>query len=360
MMRVSLLLLTALSATAAPPLILLGYFDNWSPAYTIADLEKSGAASHLTHLAYAFANIRSGACAMADPKTDSANFTALSALRKRHPRLKILISIGGSNPANTAAFAAAAKSKEGRAKLAASCISLFLQPKSPFDGIDLDWEFPAASDKSNFTELIAEFRTQLHATGRQVLLTIAAPAGKQNYSQMELGKVAAQVDFLNLMTYDYSGNWSKQTGHAAPLASVAATVKDYRDAGVAASKIVLGIPLFGHGWTGVPNINHGLFQQSTKPAPSPRGDILESAGNASFRALNRLGGFSSFYDKDSQAHWIYSTRTGTFWSFDDQRVVLEKVRYLKAQGLAGAMVWELKDDAPAASLVAAIALAFRR
>jgi chitinase len=335
--------LLAASAYAAPR-ILLGYLDNWTSSYSISDVEKGGAAKHLTHLAYAFANVHAGACRLSDPQTDSSNFAALLALRQHYPKLKILISVGGADAANTAAFAAAAKTREGRAKLAASCLHLF----SSFDGIDLDWEYPAATDKSNFTALVSEFRTQLNSTGRRYLLTIAAPAGKQNYSQLELAKVAAQLDFLNLMTYNYAGNWSNRTGHAAPLSSIAATVKDYRDAGVSPAKIVLGIPFFGPGWTGVAPTNHGLFQSPSTPA-----------GHAAFHTLHKLPGFASFNDRESGAHWIYNQRTRAFWSFDDQRTVVQKVRYLKSQGLGGAMVWSLKDDTPNASLVKAIASALK-
>jgi chitinase len=340
-MKLILAFLFGVLAANAAPRILLGYFDNWTSTFTVNDLEKSGAAKHLTHLAYAFANVHNGACALSDPKTDSANFAALLALRQRHPKLKLLISIGGANSANSAAFATAAKTKEGRVKLAASCINLF----SAFDGIDLDWEFPAPSDKSNFTALLTEFRAQLNSTGRHYLLTIAAPAGKQNFSQLELSKVAEQLDFLNLMTYDYAGNWSKHTGHAAPLSSVAATVKDYRDAGVPPAKIVLGIPFFGPGWKGAAPTNHGLLQPATP------------AGHAAYFTLHKLPGFGGFNDRENGAHWIYNSKTHTFWSFDDQHTILEKIRYLKSQGLAGAMVWSLKDDTSKASLIKAIASA---
>jgi chitinase len=274
--------------------------------------------------------------------------------------LKLLISLGGANATNAAAFAAAAKSREGRAKLAASCIDLFLKGRLAFDGIDLDWEFPAAQDKTNFTALVAEFREQMDATHQHYLLTIAAPAGKQNYSNMELAKIGGRLDFLNVMTYDYSGNWSKQTGHAASLSSVSATIRGYREAGVPPSKMVVGIPFFGHGWTGVPPVNHGLFQTSVHPAPTPPGDVLDRAGHASFRALNRLPGFGSFNDKSAGAHWIFNVHTGTFWSFDDQKLILDKVKFVKSSGLAGAMVWDLKDDTPNASLTKAMAAALRR
>lgn len=141
-----------------------------------------------------------------------------------------------------------------------------------FDGIDLDWEFPAAADKENFTALVTEFRTQLAALGtknnKACLLTIAAPAGSQNYSNIQLAAVAAQLDFLNVETYDYHGTWETRTNHAAPLLEspfdpargkgfyIDGTISAYLNAGVPARKLVLGIPAYGRGWTGVPNVNH--------------------------------------------------------------------------------------------------------
>src|SRR5581483_8741143 len=92
---------------------------------------------------------------------------------------------------------------------------------SLFDGIDLDWEFPSAADRHNFTLLVDEFRRQLDALGktnrRHYLLTMFAPAGSQNYSNLELAKVARQLDFFNLQGYDLNGTWETVTNHAASL-----------------------------------------------------------------------------------------------------------------------------------------------
>jgi chitinase len=54
-----------------------------------------------------------------------------------------------------------------------------------FDGIDIDWEYPAAcglscgssEDIANFTALLAEFRRQLNAVRPNLLLTVAVGAG---------------------------------------------------------------------------------------------------------------------------------------------------------------------------------------
>jgi chitinase len=244
-----------------------------------------------------------------------------------------------------------------------------------FDGVDLDWEFPAAADKTNFTALLTEFRAQLAAVGaknnKAYQLTIAAPAGSQNFSNIELATVGAQLDFFNVEGYDYHGTWETTTNHAAPLFEsffdpargqgfyVEGTIEAYLAAGVPARKLVLGIPAYGRGWTGVPNKNHGLYQSSTAPAPSPSGDTLATDGVATYRTLETFtgNGFSLHHDFLSFADWLYNPTTTTFWTYDDPASVAVKMRYakLRAGGLGGAFEWALKDDDANATILKTMA-----
>lgn len=380
------------------------YFEEWSiygADYNVADIQNSGAADVLTHVLYAFANISSsGQCAIADSWADYqspylpsvngqlytgplyGNFAALLQLKQLHPGLKVLISIGGASATNTANFSAAASTAAGRSELASSCIDMFINGNVAqgisaaglFDGIDLDWEFPTAADKENFTALVREFRAQLATLGTKnkeaYLLTIAAPAGSQNYSNIELAAVAAQLDFLNMETYDYHGTWETTTNHAAPLSEspfdpargqgfyIDATINAYLDAGVPARKLVLGIPAYGRGWTGVPNRNFGLYQSSTGAAPSPSGDSLATDGVATYRTLKTFtsDGFALHHDFFSLADWLYNPSTETFWTYDDPDTVTVKMVYtdLRAGGLGGAFEWAIKDDDENATLIKTI------
>lgn len=397
-----------LAGAERPGKILAAYFEGWGvypdrANYHLADAEANGAAAKLTHLFYAFANVSpSGQCQIRDPKADLeatflrpvnglpsvsplfGNFAELVKLKRLHPNLKILISIGGASETNTAAFATAAATPELRSRLAASCIDMFIKGNTGamtvpdlFDGVDIDWEFPAAGQKQHFTALIEEFRAQLDALGKQTkrryLLTIAAPAGAQNYSNIELAKVSRLLDFINLMTYDYHGTWDSVTNHAAPLFGsghdpaqaqrfwIAATVDAYLEAGVAGKKLVLGVPFYGRGWTGVPNLNHGLFQNAAGPAPPPSGDTLAEPGVATYATLARLAaspaaGFTRY--REPGTVWIYNAATGTFWSYDDPASIAAKMRYIRTRvrgGLGGGMFWALKDDDAGATLLRAMA-----
>ena len=63
-------------------------------------------------------------------------------------------------------------------------------------------------DTQNYTAMLAEFRKQL---GNNRLLSIAAPAGQDKYSKIQLNKISQYLNWINLMTFDYHGGWETQT-----------------------------------------------------------------------------------------------------------------------------------------------------
>jgi chitinase len=398
--------------------ILGGYFEEWSiygANYNVSNLQNNGVAGRLSHLLYAFGNVNNAGvpdaqCHLADPWADYqnaslpsvngtpftewpfGNFGALIQLKQLHPELKIIISLGGASAANTAGFVFAASTEAGRKSLAASCIDMFIKGNvgpdwsgnpvstgSLFDGIDVDWEFPAAADKHNFTLLLREFRKQLNALGKQnkkhYLLTIFAPAGAQNYSNMELSEVAEQLDFMNVQGYDLHGTWESSTNHASSLfdskrdpsfgqgLSLEAVVEAYLKAGVPAKKLVVGVPLYGYGWMGVPDRNAGLYQDAMGPATSPPGDTLATDGVATYSTLASLPDFTRYFDRKRIAQWIYRPGTQTFWTFDDPVTVSAKMLYVNRRvpgGLGGAYVWALKDDDSSGTMMKTMAAGLGR
>jgi chitinase len=377
--------------------IMGGYFEEWSiygANYNIANLQQNGVAAKLTHLMYAFANVTTTpapACAIADtwadyqnpylPSVSGAayngpmygNFAAIQQLKELHPSLKVLMSIGGASAANTAAFASAASTPAGRQALAASCIDMFVQGNvaqgisAPglFDGFNIDWEFPTAADTQNFTALLAEFRRQLNtlskSTGKAYVMSFDGPAGAQNYVNIDLKRSAEQVDFITIDGYNYAGSWDVQTNHASPLfddrqdplqgqgLDIDATVNAYLKAGVPPRKYTMGLPLYGAGWTGVPDENHGLYQNSTGPSPVPPGDVLATPGLATYATLAnaKANGYKWTFDARRIAVSLYDASSQTFYSYDDPNSALLKMLYVESKvpgGLGGAYVWALKDD----------------
>lgn len=400
-----------------------GYFEEWGvnyAGYNIADLQKNGVADELTHLIYAFGNVTPTsppACAVADPvaayqnsRVPSVsgkpyvaplygNFGAIQQLKGLHPNLKVLISLGGQ-AGDVTGFVTAAASPAGRTTLASSCINLFVKGNlAPgvavpglFDGFNIDWEFPGAADKQNFTALLKEFRTQLNAlsktTRKKYVLTFDSPAGPKKYANIDLKAAAAQVDFLTIDGYDYAGSWDKQTNEASSLydtqadplyaeaRSIDATVKAYLQAGVPAAKYTMGLPLYAVGWKGVANDNHGLYQNTTGPSPvlladgsgecpnpdkknpSPGCDTILTPGFSTYSTVENLTnkyGYIPWYDSARVGATLYNPSTGIFYTYDDAAAAAAKTAYIKKKRLGGAYVWALNTDDARGSLTNAIA-----
>ncbi|WP_273429819.1 glycosyl hydrolase family 18 protein [Chitinibacter tainanensis] len=270
-----------------------------------------------------------------------------------------------------------------------------------FDGIDVDWEFPgvvgqpyntvSAEDKQNFTLLMAEFRAQLNALSaangnKKYYLTAAMSAGKDKIEMTEPAKYSQYLDWINLMTYDFHGGWeytsttymdSAYENHANPNAKTDFHSNLYADpkspnyldpvtgqrgvasyytiddavtnltaAGFPANKIVLGVPFYGRGWTGVPNVNNGLYQTATQPA---RGTW--EGGIEDFKVLKNAAGTIYTHDVTKQS-WKFDG--STFWSYDTPEVIQTKINYSKAKGLAGMFSWSLDGDDSGATLMKAM------
>jgi chitinase len=387
---------------------IVAYFTEWGiygANYDVKNIVTSGTAAKVTVINYAFSNISSSyQCQLADTWADyqkpftadqavngvadsygqplAGNFNQLKELKALYPGLKIMISIGGWTESTN--FSGAA-SPAHRAAFVQSCIDLFIKGNLPgepgaaagiFDGIDIDWEYPdnpgngnpyGPQDITNYTNLLKEFDAQLDTLGKQThqqyLLTTDTPAGVDKYGVLQLGRASHYVDWMNLLTYDMHGPWSATgpTDFNAPLFaspsdpspapsnqySVNTAVRDYLDAGVPANKIVIGVPFYGHGWTNVPNANHGLYQSSPNIQPAALG-----GGTADYNVLVTQPGFTTYFDPVTQSDWIYDGTT--FWSFDDPRMLAIKTQYVKTMRLGGVMYWSLDGDDASGTLATAI------
>jgi chitinase len=368
------------AAELGPRPLLVGYFPQWGvySQYFVKNLVTSGAAGLLDQIDYSQGVIKNNACAIGDPNADLSfvhtaatslegkaddpaaplrgNFRQLQELRRRYPKLKLLISIEG----NPSFFASAAR-PENRTAFVSSCIDMFIRGHfAPgveggriFDGFDLDWEYPTGADKDNYLGLLSEFRRQLDAIHANLKLSIAIAARASRYQGFDLKGVAALVDQVNVMNYDYNGPWSRITGMIAPLYeipgdllegnNVDATIQTYVQAGITPSKMLLGIPFYAYGWSGVADDNHGLYQQG-QPIPGDHFYSYIQSIEPNFRL---------YRDPKSQTPWLYANTT--FWTFDDPVSIRAKLEYAHRHRLGGVMAWELSNDSADAVLLKSIA-----
>ena len=371
-----------------PPIRLIGYYESASVYpernYPVTRIP----AGMLTHVIYASLNVsEDGQCTHGDIMADieheypgddpeesiKGNFKQLSLLKQEHSHLKTLISIGGWDMSEH--FSDAASSETSRQQLAESCIEFLRQ--YDFDGLETDWKYPVngqngtgrPEDKRNYTLLLAELRHQLDVLeekeNRDYLLTIAAPSRQTTIVNYELVDLRQYIDWFTISAYDYNGGWKKRTGFAAPLNEVEedpfekpqslhvhGSVQTYLAAGVPASKLVLGVPFFGRGWSGVENKNHGLYQLAD-------GEVMGSWPfdgrlNYSYIVSEFLPNHIRYWNDEARVPWLYNPTTGIMISYEDSQSLTEKVIYAAEHGLSGIAAWELSRDDDQTTLLTAV------
>ncbi|GGY77143.1 glycoside hydrolase family 18 protein [Streptomyces nitrosporeus] len=321
-----------------------------------------------------------------DTQRLAGSFNELRELKAKHPGLKVMISLGGWSWSTH--FSDAVRTEASRKALVSSCIDLYIKGNLPvdgarggdgaaaglFDGIDVDWEWPGSAgdsdtvyrpeDKRNFTALVHEFRTQLDAyaksqrkpgkKARHYDLSAYVPTDPAKIDAgFDVRRIMRDFDFVNLQGYDFHVSGEPRTAQQSALYakgdfSVDQTVRDWKKRGAPAHKLVMGMPFYGQGWTGVTGGGDGLGQPAAAPAPA-----TYAAGYEDYKALRKLAGSGAYTLHRGNGHaWLFDGTT--LWTYDDPKVLRTKSAYIREQGLGGAMFWSLDGDTEDGELISAV------
>lgn len=281
---------------------------------------------------------------------------ALNDLKQQYPLLKIILSVGGGGE-GSAPFAEVAGNGTKRNTFATSARALV--DEYGLDGIDstsvvlilgrvqtlthpVDWEHPSDAQQGlNYVQLLAAARAYFPSPA--YLLTSALPAGTWALQHIDLSRASLYLDLINLMAYDFSGPWLDTTGHQAQLftpqrphndaanLSGHSAVTYMRSRGVPASKILLGVPVYGRSFMGAMTIaqryvGHGgeerTFEYHDLPRPGAQEYVDTQVG-----AAYCVGG------------------DGGFVTYDNPRTVQMKATYVAHNQLGGLFYWTGTADA---------------
>ncbi len=342
---------TRAATTAAAPYRVVGYIaGGWDHLDAVP-------ADKIDTLIFSFAHVDHGKVVL-NPQ-DAPHLRGLVALKSAHPRLKIAVSVGGWTAGG---FSEAAATAAGRKLFADSAAQLLADYGA--DGLDVDWEYPghhesgiqsSPQDREHFTLLLQALRASLdrvgathgHRGAKHYTLSIAAADG-DFVDGIDIAAANRELDWFNLMTYDFVNAMTPTTGHHTGLHASALTpakarttdraVRQFLAAGVAPGHLLIGAAFYGREFADVQPTAHGLYQ--------PYGHFQ---GMLPWGVLKQhyIGqqGYVRYWDAEAQAPSLWNAATHDFITYDDPQSLAAKAAYVKAQHLGGIMYWEESLDA---------------
>ena len=116
-----------------------------------------------------------------------------------------------------------------------------------YAGLDIDYEgLWSASDRPTYQTFVQQLVQAMHAQGKKVSADIPALSQAVSYNAFDYAFLAANLDAVHIMGYDYHYLGGDHQGPVAPLAWVDAACAYAASTGSAA-KFILGIPNYGIG-----------------------------------------------------------------------------------------------------------------
>ncbi|OSC97972.1 glycoside hydrolase family 18 protein [Trametes coccinea BRFM310] len=263
-----------LSAEAVP--IYAAYYPDWSsgqiPPNTL-DFSK------FDIILFAFATPNSSSTISFDSGSTSTLKTLVSSAHNSGHGTKVVLSIGGWGGSYW--FSQTMSSAANRSTFVNACVSAVNTYK--LDGIDIDWEYPGESGAGNphstadSANLLSFFQSLRSALGSSKIISAAVTqlpwVGSNGQPLTNVSAYAAQMTYANIMNYDVFGA-SSSPGPNAPLGnlcgnsvlpqySAQAALQQWTAAGFPASKLVLGLPLYGY----VSQSTKTTLQHIARPPP---------------------------------------------------------------------------------------------
>lgn len=220
-----------------------------------------------THIIIGFARIFESRLAPIGGQ-DEKFYQEVLKLKGQAPELKVLLSVGGAS--NDEGFITVVPSLTEREEFAIQSAQYL--KKFGFDGIDLDWEFPAwyrpFEERFMFQLLLQELHHVYKNPIYNLTISVAVAASKSIIDRSyRVSQMAKFVDFVSMMGYDFhSFKWYLPlTGHNSPLYSrsdewnMFSTVNlnwtafYWIQLGMPREKLVIGLPTYGQTYQYVNN-----------------------------------------------------------------------------------------------------------
>uniref|UniRef100_A0A0W0FF31 Putative glycoside hydrolase family 18 protein n=1 Tax=Moniliophthora roreri TaxID=221103 RepID=A0A0W0FF31_MONRR len=211
------------------------------------------------------------------------------------------------------------------------------------------WEYPNKQgigcntvnkdDSVHFLAFLQELRAN-PATAKYSLSTavgVETFIHSSNNPSTDVSGFTKAFDHIVIMSYDVWGPWSDSVGHNAPLndacaagpkqqGSAISAVDKWSKAGMPKEKIVLGVPVYGHGFTVKKKdafagmVEYGYLNKNGKP-------------NVTYR-----------FNECSQTEYVYNPDEQVEISYGDAKAFKAKGHFIRDLNLCGFSIWEITGN----------------
>ena len=304
----------------------------------------------ITHIAHAFLAINPKADGSISIDPDLLEPALISGAHAAG--VKVLISIGGADQTQTAAFATVARSDSLRRAFAHN-VHKFITANG-YDGVDIDWEVPnAPADTQPCIQLMQALRAEMPPP---ILLSMAIGANPPGYGTgFDVPSLAPILDFINVMTYDFHGPWSNHAGHNSPvilnmsdpgLEGSLTTAMDLfeKTYNVPRQKLNFGTAFYGYEFDGAKSLWDICNCGKTTTSVNYGTDIKPRIDKQ---------GWKSYVDNIAQVPYLLyegSAHVPGFITYDDASSTAAKTALvLASRKMGGMFMWDLSADYDGAS-----------
>ncbi|CAO4364239.1 unnamed protein product [Caenorhabditis nigoni] len=322
----------------------IGYFTEWeNPDLREEQLKK------LTHVIYLFATVQDSAIIKLDNDRTEKRFLDLK--DKAHSvrsDLKMMIGVGGISTSHR--FPPIVLD-DGKRKILIDSITSFID-EHDLDGVEIFWVWSYEKVKLHYSKFVRELREALSnlkfskdRTEDYLISIIVPPKIATISGGYYINEISESVDFLNVLTYDYYFN-GDQVGPHSPIyggtrGNIDETMKYLAHQTSQPSKLNIAVPFYGTFWS---NASLPLLDDSD--------EIWEEKGEAAgpfavrWRELvpNSWDMSTTKFHEKSKTSYIWIPETKHFLTFENERSLVEKAKYVKDHQLGGIVIWAIDQD----------------
>ncbi|UKZ63160.1 uncharacterized protein TrAtP1_004390 [Trichoderma atroviride] len=297
-------------------------------------------------------------------------FHEVTNVKFRNPKLQVWLSIGGwdffdDGTDTQPIFGKIAGSAILRSEFANRLVRFMSQ--YGFDGVDLDWEYPAAPDRGgheadikNFPLMLKAIRDEFDGSGHGTWgISFTAPSSYWYLRGFDLPGLAQYSNFINLMSYDLHGTWDQHNeignrmyAHT-NLTEVELALQLFWRVGIDPALINLGIGFYGRSYAVADPICNlvgcEFLTGNLLSSGGAAGPCTKTRGILSYEEINDLIAANQAkalvrYDETAAVKMLIYGQGMNWVSYDDKTTYQQKVDFANARGLGGLMIWAIDQD----------------